>query len=651
MKLTHRADSGTHSLPKQLSWVVVGICVAPSVLGWIGIDFGLPSPYIDRSVTSGMTPDELSDAIHNTLSGSFTHTILEWTAFCTAIFTVLFAFLHFSIKGDLTTPVIGLALFFAGCMDAFHTLAADRLIHGVADNRNLIPFTWAICRLFNALILITGVGILLLKKSTEKQRNLVFIVVISLVFGCVAYIIIHFCATRAKLPNTMFPDSLVRRPYDVAPLVLFILAGVFVYPRFHRKMPSFFSHALVLSAVPEIVTQLHMAFGSEALFDSHFNIAHFLKIVAYFVPLTGLALDYLQTYREEQLAVKQLNNEIAERKRTEAELQLKHTILTTQQETALDGILVVDNERRWSSYNQRFVEMWNTPSDAVTARDSKYALRSILNMLVDPDSFLEQVEFLYEHPDEKSHEEIELVDGRTFERYSAPVRSDDRYYGRVWYYRDVTERKRAEKQIKAALKEKEILMKEIHHRVKNNLQVMDSLINLQSRTITDERVAQTLGDVRSRILSMALIHEQLYQSQDLSQIGFYQYLQHLTRSLFQTYKVQSNRIDLSIDANEIFLDIETAIPCGLIINELVSNSLKYAFPEGRNGEIRVNFQQTGNQLKLSVGDNGVGLPADIDFHSPITLGLRLVHLLTEQLDGGVYVDRSHGTRFEIAFDR
>ncbi len=280
--------------------------------------------------------------MHQFLAGGFAHTILEWSAFCTAIFTVSLAFVHYSAKGDVTTPIIGLALLCAGTMDAFHTLAADQLIEAVSDNRNLIPFTWAICRVFNALIMLVGVGILLLRSHRGQAAGMRLVLMTGFAFGASAYGIIHICATSGRLPQTMFPDSILTRPWDVGPLLLFVIAGAVVFPIFHRREKSVFSHALVVSALPQITTQAHMAFGSTALFDNHFNIAHFLKIIAYLVPFTGLALDYIQTHRGKALAVsrlekaqhgliertteverinRDLDTEIKERERAESNLQ------------------------------------------------------------------------------------------------------------------------------------------------------------------------------------------------------------------------------------------------------------------------------------------------------------------------------------------
>lgn len=294
-----------NKIPVQWVWAVVVICVLPSLLNLLGVDFGSPSQTFDGSL-SNTTKDKVIDVMHYTLSGSFTHTILEWSAFCTAIFTVILSLIHFYLKADVVTPIIGVALFSSGCMDAFHTLAADRLIQGVADNQNLIPFTWAICRLFNPLIVLGGAGFFLIAQGGRWNRGISLVILSSLAFGVIAFWIISICAHSATLPKTIFPNSIVTRPWDIAPLLLFIFAGLVVFPRFYNKYPSLFSHALVISVIPEIATQLHMAFGSKELFDNHFNIAHFLKIIAYLVPLLGLILDYIRTYREEADTAKEL---------------------------------------------------------------------------------------------------------------------------------------------------------------------------------------------------------------------------------------------------------------------------------------------------------------------------------------------------------
>jgi signal transduction histidine kinase len=212
-------------------------------------------------------------------------------------------------------------------MDAFHTLAATRLISAVAENNDLIPFTWALSRVFNAIIMIAGVGIFLSGRKISQDNGMKFIILTSLIFAFIGYLLIYFAATSHSLPQTQFPDSIIRRPYDIIPLVLFIFAGLVIYPLFAKRYPSIFASALLLSALPEVAVELHMAFGSQRLFDSDFNIAHFLKIIAYVIPLVGLVLDYVQTYKNQikhheelQIAHENLNNKAFELNRTNTRL-------------------------------------------------------------------------------------------------------------------------------------------------------------------------------------------------------------------------------------------------------------------------------------------------------------------------------------------
>lgn len=320
------------TFPKPLIAAVIGICILPFLLNLLGIDFASDSVSISSDAIDRFSASELTEAMHQALKGSYTHTILEWSAFCTAIFTTLLAFACFANKPDVATPILGVALLCAGIMDAFHTLAADRLVEAVADNGNLIPFTWALCRLFNALISMIGTGLLLVGNFGRNWRfNSTLVAVTSVFFVLLAYLTIHICANSQKLPQTTFPDSFITRPWDILPLVLFLGMGVWLYPAFYRKYPSIFSAALIVSTIPNVATQAHMAFGSTALFDNHFNIAHFLKIIAYLVPLTGLILDYVHTYSALEKRNNEFSRELYERKAAERKLQLALTDLKQTQ--------------------------------------------------------------------------------------------------------------------------------------------------------------------------------------------------------------------------------------------------------------------------------------------------------------------------------
>ena len=205
----------------------------------------------------------------------------------------------------------------------------------------------------------------------------------------------------------------------------------------------------------------------------------------------------------------------------------------------------------------------------------------------------------------------------------------------------------AEKQLTKTVGEKEVLIREVHHRVKNNLQIIISLLNLQSRYIEDEKSSQVIKDSQSRIRAMALVHEKLYQSTDISRINLGDYIQFLGNSLFQFYGMQGKGIMFTTDIRDISLDIDTAIPLGLIINELISNSLKYAFPRGRKGEISLAIHRQDQTITILFKDNGVGIPQDFDWRNAKSLGLRLVISLVEQLSGTIELDRTSGTTFNI----
>jgi len=215
---------------------------------------------------------------------------------------------------------------------------------------------------------------------------------------------------------------------------------------------------------------------------------------------------------------------------------------------------------------------------------------------------------------------------------------------------DITLREQAESQIRTSLAEKEILIREIHHRVKNNLQIVSTLLDLQSDYITDRQSLEIFRESKNRIRSIALVHEKLYQTKNFTAIDFDSYLESLIDHLFRSYVVDPGKIASEIDTKGVVLGIDDAIPCGLIVNELVSNSLKYAFPDDQRGKITVRFENSDNEsIVLTVADNGVGLPAGLDVTATETLGFQLVTILTRQLRGTIELDREGGTKFTIKF--
>ncbi|ADZ08661.1 signal transduction histidine kinase [Methanobacterium lacus] len=219
----------------------------------------------------------------------------------------------------------------------------------------------------------------------------------------------------------------------------------------------------------------------------------------------------------------------------------------------------------------------------------------------------------------------------------------------VMVVRDITERKEAENKIKKSLEEKKVLLREIHHRVKNNMQIISSLLNLQTTYTNDENVVDILMESQNRVKSMAMIHEKLYQSTELARIDFRDYIYQLTMFLRQSYVYMNSSITIETEVDDIHLNIDTAVPCGLIINELVTNSIKHGFPNGMPGLIRVKLFESNGEYTLCVKDNGVGFPETIDFRNTDTLGLQLITNLVLQLDGTIDVIFDHGTEFKINF--
>jgi PAS domain S-box-containing protein len=252
------------------------------------------------------------------------------------------------------------------------------------------------------------------------------------------------------------------------------------------------------------------------------------------------------------------------------------------------------------------------------------------------------------------------IDGRTIgvlvvQTYAEGVRYGEEEMNILKFVSDqvamAVHRKRSEAQIRAQLEEKDVLLKEVHHRVKNNMQVISSLLNLQSRHVNDPGVLEMFRESQRRIRSMALVHERLYQSSDLSRVEFSQYLRNLATHLFHSYQADSSRIRLRIDAEQVCLNINTAIPCGLIVNELVSNALKHAFPEGRAGELRIDLRRmAGDGYALEVRDDGVGFPVGLDFRKTETLGMQIVNTLVEQISGRLNFDCQRGTAFRLEFN-
>ncbi len=314
--------------------------------------------------------------------------------------------------------------------------------------------------------------------------------------------------------------------------------------------------------------------------------------------------------------------------------------------TMRDALIVADPEGRIEMVNKATLNLLGYREDELVTRQ----LRTIIS---DAKPGERGIEDLIRQGLIGDDVEISLLsrDGRKIPVLlsRAVLENKDKVMRIVCVAKDVSERKRAEEQITASLREKEILLKEVHHRVKNNLQVVASMLNLQSRYLEDRKAKAMFEDSQRRIESMSLIHEKLYRSKDLARIDFREYIDDLLGNV-TALNGGSDRLVIREDIGEVILDVNKGIPCGLIINELVSNALRHAFPDGRQGIIEVRMQSdSSGGILLIVSDNGAGFPEYIDFRNTKSLGMQLVTSLVSQLDGTIELGKSEGTAFTINF--
>lgn len=311
MKLSHanKTNKFKGELPMWILFGTIAITFLPIFLTLIGFDFGYEILPFENGGLPTLNSTEFENTIQRHLGGSILHTVMEWSAVAFAFGIGTLALIQYRISGNPVTSIIGIALFCAGSIDAFHTFAATNLIHSNAEIKNFSPFTWALSRLFNSLILLIGVGIFLVKNKFRPQYHKTnsLVAMVGVTFVGLSYIIIQICVQSEVFPVTMYPDNFISRPYDIIPLFIYTILGLFVLPAFHKYDKSVFTESLMWSMIPAIATQLHMTFGSLELYDNHFNIGHFLKIISYLLPFAGLAIFYIKTFRVSEKRLVDLN--------------------------------------------------------------------------------------------------------------------------------------------------------------------------------------------------------------------------------------------------------------------------------------------------------------------------------------------------------
>jgi PAS domain S-box-containing protein len=314
------------------------------------------------------------------------------------------------------------------------------------------------------------------------------------------------------------------------------------------------------------------------------------------------------------------------------------------------GLCVLDTELRFRRINQRLAEINGVPVADTIGRTLQEVVPGLSTQA---EAAFRRVLETGETTRSEFRGETRAQPGveRVWDQTWYPLRdSSSQIVGVGVVAEEITARKQAEEQMRASLSEKEILLKEIHHRVKNNIQVISSLLSLQIEHRDDPALRTVLSDVRDRVKSMALVHEQLYSSTNLAQVDLAEYARRLMRDLFRSHGALASKISLRLEAHSVNVGVDVAVPYGLILNELATNALKHAFVGRDSGEILIETH-TGKrgEIHLRFVDNGVGFPANLNYHKPRSLGLRLVQMLTDQLNGTLQMQNGAGTDVRLTF--
>ncbi len=696
--------SNDQRVPRSVIAGVVSVCILPFLLTVAGLDFGSESEPFDAATMVNSPHAEIHDHLYHALAGGFVHTILEWSAFSVAILTTVLALFYFRISRDTVTPIIGVALFCAGSMDAFHTLAAARLIDAAADNRNLIPFTWAVCRLFNALILTVGVGVVLVMPSRLQQRQIVTIVATSIVFAGCAFALIFACTTTARLPETMFAHSIIKRPWDTVPLLIYVLLATILLPVCHRRFGNIFTHALEVSMIPHIATQLHMIFGSNVLFDSHFNIAHFLKIIAYVVPFIGLCLHYLKTYQTIDENTAAMRREIIDRKLVETALNASTARLHGILDNAVDGIITMKKNGAIESFNPAAEKLFgctaesvvgSNVADLIPATGADRGQHNALEQMITTAATATKGEVLGVRKN-----------GRPFpaEIALSKVALDDRViYTAI--IRDITQRLETERAMRkardaaeAANQAKSDFLANISHEIRTPMNAIIGMTELTLGTELTPVQREYLGAVKGSADSLlALLNDIL----DFSKIDAQkQFLDSIDFSLRRTISQTVKTLALEADQKDIELicDISADVPDHLVgdpgrVGQICMNLVKNAIKFTEAGEVTVrvtmrparttseeemgrNGDPPSVSLLISIIDTGIGIPQGMQesIFDPFTqvdtstsrryggtgLGIPISTRLAELMGGSIRVESpvsrprmaigGPGTAFHITVD-
>ena len=598
-----------YNIPSQFIWLTFFVCLAPTFLNWLGIDFGTHIHFLNFPVLDHLSYPLQEMEIQQFQNGRFIHIILVCFSVSIAFLTAILAFVDYSIKRDISTPIVGVALFCAALLDLFHIFAATDLITLQGDQLILSQFTWVISRTFHAVILILGTGIFLLMSQKDKDDSSHyadnFVFYISVIFVLLSFLTINILLSLKNVPDLYYPSKFIARPLDLIPIALYLLSGLFIFPAFYRKYPSKFSQMLILSLVPAIFTQIHMSLSTFPLFDNHFNIAHFLQIVTYLIPFLGLCMNYLQTHRNEQTVIKTLDEEVRERLITE---ELIKGVFNSSQ----NGILACHSKRNNTGQIIDFTLLtFNSSSQEILTNSIQLHegrnLSSIFNEIL-PKEFLEKLTFVVENQSTITLEHYALTIKKWL--YIAVVKFGD---GLVLTFSDVSARKRTEQDLitseKMALSGR--FARTIAHEIRNPLtNITLSMGQLKSELNQGDDSLELYFDIVKRNCERInqLITELLNSTkpEDLNYLQF-----PVDRLINETLDLAIDRIQLKeIQLEKEFLHIRPSILVdpekmkiallNIIINAIEAMDMK-------QGILNIKTIEREGQLHISIIDNGIGI--------------------------------------------
>ncbi|MBL4801221.1 MAG: response regulator [Emcibacter sp.] len=629
----NQADISTgKGFPFSIVLIVILISIAPAILNIFGISFasGVYDFNISDIAEKGLNKPALADEMFYALKGGLQHGLLEWSSVVVALLTVILSFIHYRNNGEFTVPVIGIALVSSGFMDMFHTLAAMRLIDASAENKDLIPFTWALSRGFHSIILVVGASIVLYffqQKEQQTRNRTRIIAVVSFAFIAVAYGLVHLAATNAVLPQTQFPNNIITRPYDVVPLLILIFA-VFPLWHLHKRKPSLFTAALILALVPDITLEAHMAFGSSALFDNHFNIAHFLKIIAYLVPFIGLMLDYAFSYEQlshEVERTQQAQKALLAAKRVAESTSIRMEAILT---TAADAIINIDEKGTIVSFNKSACAMFGYETHEILGKN--------VNILMDYDNQRAHDSYLSKyHNDGKKYtidqtrEEMAVRSNGEFfpiDLSVSEIRTEDEHLYTA-FIRDITQRTQAELELRDAktraeetTKMKSEFLANMSHEIRTPMNGVIGTIGLLLDTkLSNQQRYYAQTTMRSADALLSLINDILDFSKieagkvEIEAVDFN--IQTLMQDILEMQALKN--ADRSVELLFYFEEdaVTNVVGDPGRIRQIVTNLLSNAGKFTEKGHISLNISSHKDEegdiiFRIEVEDTGIGVPID-----------------------------------------